>query len=219
MFPSPKVQFLPRTRVDCTAKEVWWSSLLICLCFCLCRSTLVYVREENVFHHLDSLTPANSAPARLCAQKITPYLRGISYWYPLAVHQVQFKFASLLFSQLLQTYRFMKSVNARSRRTVSLLVILAIGNHVQLEVAILVEPHQCSVYLQSCSQTSSYQAPYIHYTLLRTEFCMHVSAQSHAEFCHIMHYVIFSEVSVVPCCSGCLLKPKLECKTANNHVT
>jgi len=41
----------------------------------------------------------------------------------------------------------MKSVNARSRRTVSLLVILAIGNHVQLEVAILVEPHQCSVYL------------------------------------------------------------------------
>ena len=37
----------------------------------------MYVREENVFYHLDSWRPTNNPSAMACAQKITPFLRGI----------------------------------------------------------------------------------------------------------------------------------------------
>ena len=37
----------------------------------------MYAREENVFYHLDSWRPTNDPPAKACAQKITPFLRGI----------------------------------------------------------------------------------------------------------------------------------------------
>ena len=63
----------------------------------MCRSALVYVREENVFYHLDSWTPTNDPPAKACAQKITPFLRGIyariTYGTEL---RVQIRFPSLL---------------------------------------------------------------------------------------------------------------------------
>ena len=46
-------------------------------CIHPCRSTLVYDRKLNTFHHLDSLPLNNSAHARQCASKITPFLKGI----------------------------------------------------------------------------------------------------------------------------------------------
>ena len=61
------------------------------------RSALVYVREENVFYHLDSWKPTNNSPAKACAQKITPFLRGIyaSITYDTGL-RVQIRFPSLL---------------------------------------------------------------------------------------------------------------------------
>lgn len=68
--------------------------------------------------------------------------------------------------------------------------------------------HSCN--WKSCTTTGGYSCwASSMYTLLYTEFCMHVSAQSHAEFCHMMHYVIFSEVSVVPCFFRLLAKTKI----------
>ena len=80
-----------------------FNGLLVCFCFVcsqcatMFRSALVYVREENSFYHLDSWTPTNNSPAKACARKITPFLRGIyaSITYDTEL-RVQIRFPSLL---------------------------------------------------------------------------------------------------------------------------
>ena len=46
-------------------------------CIICCRSILSYWRVRNVFEYYDSAGSTNSAPARLCSNKLVDFLKGI----------------------------------------------------------------------------------------------------------------------------------------------